>query len=79
MMVSDIIKNILTEKDGQSWCPIRIAFIGGVVLYFWGTAESITNFSDHARDWAAGMKDILLGGIAVAAKAFTENDGKGGE
>jgi len=32
--ISEIVKNITTEKDGITWCPARILWILGSMAYF---------------------------------------------
>jgi uncharacterized membrane protein YqhA len=69
-----VFTNLLTEKDNITYCPVRVAFIVAVTIYFYGTIHNLPDFISHARDWAAGMRDLLISGMAVAAKAFTEKE-----
>lgn len=74
-----ILKDWLTENNGTSYCPIRIAFLLSILAYFTGTVHDAIyvtgfQFTDHAKDWASGLADLLgFGGAAVAGKAYTEN------
>ena len=73
-----IIKDLFTEKDGESFCPVRagvitafIIYTGGIFNDWWHVSNFI--FSDHAKDIAAGYKDIVAwGGAAIAGKSYTE-------
>lgn len=73
-----IIKDIFTEKDGVSFCPVRAAFVIGCLAYMFYTLHDLIavpdfKFMDHAKDWASGLANLLgLGGGAVAGKSFTE-------
>lgn len=73
-----IIKDLFTEKDGVSFCPVRAGFIIGfiAILVFtindWMTNDNF-NFLAHAKDWMVGMAQYLgFGGAAVAGKNATE-------
>lgn len=73
-----IIKDIFTEKDGVSFCPVRAGFIIGFVAILaftfndWWTSKEF-DYLSHAKDWMTGLANYLgLGGAAVAGKNFTE-------
>ncbi len=68
------ITNLVTEKDNATFCPVRLAFIAFVIFYLYGSFHDIDGFISHVKDWASGVRDLLIGGIAVAAKAFTEKE-----
>ena len=78
MTIKQIISDTLTEKDGTSACPVRIAFIVSILAYLTGTAHDVFfidgfKFMEHAKDWASGLADLLgFGGAAIAGKSFTE-------
>lgn len=73
-----IVKDWLTEKDGVSFCPVRIAFFIAMVVYTCGVVGDWIHatefvFSSHAKDVATGYGQILgWGGGAVAGKNYTE-------
>lgn len=72
-----LIKDLFTEKDGESFCPLRAGFIIGFLILIGLTLKDVADgktFLDHAKDWASGVADYLgLGGAAVAGKNFTES------
>lgn len=75
------VKDLFTEKDGVSFCPLRSAFIVGFAAiigfttFEMFTAEKFT-FLDHAADWMKGMAEYLgFGGGAIAGKNYTEDSG----
>lgn len=71
-----IIKDLFTEKDGVSFCPVRAGFIIGFIFILYMTVRDLAtgqHFMEHSRDWLSGMADYLgLGGGSVAIKNFTE-------
>lgn len=77
-MLKGLAKDCVTEKDGISFCPLRIAFIIGLVGYFIFTMHDVfyakdLHFMDHAHDWVSGLANYLgLGGAAIAGKNFSE-------
>lgn len=72
------IKDLFTEKDGVSTCPVRVGFILGFIAILAFTVidlHSGQHFMEHAHDWISGIADYLgLGGAAVAGKNYTEKD-----
>lgn len=32
-LISEVIKNITTEKDGTTWCPARVLWVIGTMAY----------------------------------------------
>lgn len=73
-----MIKDLFTEKDGVSFCPVRAGFIIGMLIFFGLTFMDLytcTTFSfmEHAKDWLTGLATYLgLGGAAIAGKNATE-------
>lgn len=71
-----IIKDLFTEKDGVSFCPVRAAFNVGFIAIIGFTLNDIAfgaHFIEHAKDWISGVADYLgFGGAAVAGKNLTE-------
>lgn len=71
-------KDLLTEKDGVSTCPVRVGFMLALVIFTGGIIVDWAHalnyvFSDHAKDIASGYSNILgLGGAAIAGKNYTE-------
>lgn len=72
------LKDLFTEKDGVSTCPVRLVFIIGFIFIVGFTAYDLLTadkheFLDHAKDWMMGLANYLgFGGAAVAGKNFTE-------
>lgn len=78
MLIKNFVKDITTEKDGVSFCPVRAGFIVGFIciiaftLYDMHTNDTF-DFLSHAKEWMSGLAEYLgLGGAAVAGKNFTE-------
>lgn len=73
-----MIKDLFTEKDGVSFCPVRAGFIIGLLIFFGLTlydmfTDEKLDFLTHAKDWASGLANYLgLGGAAIAGKNYTE-------
>lgn len=69
-------KDLFTEKDGVSVCPVRVGFVLGFAAILAFTVRDVasgSHFMEHAKDWISGLADYLgLGGAAVAGKNFTE-------
>lgn len=78
-MLAQVCKDFCTEKDGESFCPLRFAFLGVMAVYTLGIFHDFIlladyTFSTHAKDIASGYGDILgLGGAAIAGKNYTES------
>lgn len=77
-MVAPVVKDWVTEKDGVSFCPVRLAFMVGAIGYFFFTLHDMLSkgdftFMEHAKDWISGLAQYLgLGGAAIAGKNYTE-------
>lgn len=73
-----MIKDLFTEKDGVSFCPVRAGFvIGFMFILFFGGFDLFTEekheFFSHAKDFMSGLAEYLgFGGAAVAGKNYTE-------
>lgn len=71
-----LLNDIITEKDGESKCPLRICFILGGLAIIGFTAYDITSgqhFLDHCGDWIKGVAEYIgLGGGAIGYKNSTE-------
>ncbi len=72
-----MIKDLFTEKDGVSFCPLRMLFVVGVGAYIvFGLYDIVyggSKFMEHAKDWGGGLADLLgFGGGAISAKNYTE-------
>lgn len=70
------IKDLFTEKDGVSFCPLRACFMVGFIIIVSLTIADVTagtSFMEYSKDWISGLGEYLgLGGAAVAGKNFTE-------
>lgn len=79
-MLGQVVKDFLTEKDGQSYCPLRALLVLAVLFYLGlELRDALTlagyNFSGHAKDFANGLASMLgWGGAAVTGKSFTETE-----
>ncbi len=73
-----LFKDLLTEKDGVSFCPVRAGFIMGFVLIVGLTIQDIASgqhFFEHAADWIKALGEYLgFGGAAVGYKNTTEKE-----
>ena len=68
-----VIKDLFTEKDGVSFCPVRAAFIIGFLFIGFYTLADHKDFLEHSKDWMTGLANYLgLGGAAIAGKNYTE-------
>jgi len=78
MSIAGATKDIFTEKDGVSFCPVRTGFVCGLVAFFAFTLHDVFytdnfHFMEHASDWMKGLADYLgFGGAAIAGKSYTE-------
>lgn len=78
MSIASAAKDVITENDGVSFCPVRIGFICGLVAFFAFTMHDMLyaenfQFMQHASDWMKGLADYLgFGGAAIAGKSYTE-------
>jgi len=60
------LKNIFTEPDNQTFCPIRLVAVIGVFEYFvLSTAHYIQHAVFMPQDFALGL-GALIGGIGAA-------------
>lgn len=73
-----ILKDLVTEKDGVTYCPVRSFFAVGITLYIVATVLGVFGvggFIPNAKQWAEGFSKLLeYGGLAVVGKALTEKD-----
>lgn len=73
-----MLKDLLTEKDGVSFCPVRILFVAGFLAIIVFTIQDIASgqhFMEHVGDWIKGLAQYLgLGGGAIAGKNYTESN-----
>lgn len=73
-----MLKDLFTEKDGISFCPVRAGFIIGFVLIIALTIRDVlagVSFMSNVKDWVSSMGEYLgLGGAAIAGKNATEKE-----
>ncbi len=75
-----MLKDLFTEKDGVSFCPVRAGYIVGFLIIIGLTINDVFNskdyhFVDHASDWMKALAEYIgLGGAAVAGKNATEKE-----
>ena len=70
------LKQIFTEPDNQTACPIRIAALVGIFQYF---GLTVLNYVQHAmfspKDFAVGLGALLAGvGAALGFKKDTPKE-----
>lgn len=75
-VIKSVIKDSLTEKDGQSYDVTKVQWFVGTVVYFGCTIYSVMHTVDHHFDftsWAVGFASILAAGsVGVKIKESTE-------
>jgi hypothetical protein len=60
------LHNIFTEPDNQTFCPIRVFAVVGVLQYFGlTTAHYVQHAIFNPQDFAIGF-GALIGGVGVA-------------
>ncbi len=81
MQMPKLLRDALTENDGRTYCPVRVAgaaltstgiptFIGGAV---WGAVQAHGfDLSAFAHAFTVMMGGVALLGGGVAAKAMTD-------
>lgn len=71
-------KDLFTEKDGISFCPVRATYLLGFIAIIVFTFHDIwtgKDFITSAGQWISGIANYLgLGGAAVAGKNYTEKE-----
>lgn len=70
---SRLLKDILTEKNDRSYCPVRLCGMIGFIAYLCiATIELITHCKDfNLMECASGMTMILgifAGGVTIKSK-----------
>jgi hypothetical protein len=78
--VKKVIKDLLTENDGQSYCPIRVFAFGlstpTVGLFLAGALQHMIHGGLNLQDLATAFSTLCAGfaglGAAVSIKAFTD-------
>ena len=71
--MKNFFKNLFTEPDNQTFCPIRIVAVMGVVQYF---GLSVAHYVQHGvfdpQSFAFGFGGLLAGiGAALGLKKDT--------
>ena len=67
-VVVNRINDLITERDGQTWCPARIIWILGVIVYLVFTGYTVIHGQGHVFDYtsfATGFSTILAAGAAA--------------
>jgi uncharacterized membrane protein len=80
--IKQFLKDLITENDGVSFCPVRILSMGlsvpTVVMFVAGYAASIYQGHFDGQNMALAFTTLCGGfaaiGAGVAAKAFTDTD-----
>lgn len=75
-----IIKDLVTENDGVSYCPIRVFAFGisvpAVLIFVIGYIMQLSHGHFDGQGFAAAFATMCGGfaafGVSVAAKAFTD-------
>ena len=69
-----IIRHILTERDNQTYCPVRIIAWLYSLFYLAASCVFLHDFLAHCKDWAMGAGAILGLWTGVVAKARLTED-----
>jgi hypothetical protein len=69
-----MIKDLFTEKDGESFCPSRLLLILGGIVFLTLAVYSVLHGKEfNAQDFGLGYGGLLGGGGAgIALKGRTE-------
>lgn len=73
-----ILKDLFTENDGESFCPLRVGFYVVLVFIILVTGyevifDATIHFIDHAPDWIRAVAQYITGGgAAIAGKSYVE-------
>jgi hypothetical protein len=78
--IKKVMKDLLTENDGQSYCPIRVFAFGlstpTVGVFIAGAIQHLLNHSLNLQDLSTAFSTLCAGfaglGAAVSIKAFTD-------
>lgn len=74
----NMIKDLFTEKDGVSFCPVRAGYIIGFIGILGFTLHDVFftenfHFMTTASEWIKSLGEYLgMGGAAVGYKNTTE-------
>ena len=80
MHMPKLLRDILTENDGASYCPVRIFGAGlasaGIPTFVWGAIVQVQSHAFHLLAFAQAFGVMMLGigalGGGVAVKALTD-------
>lgn len=80
MPMPKLLRDILTENDGKTYCPVRIFGAGlagsGVPTFIWGAVAQVQAHAFHLVPFAQAFGVMMLGigalGGGVAVKALTD-------
>ena len=77
MLVKKFLTQIFTEPDNQTFCPIRIVALIGIVQYFGLTIANYVQHADfNAQGFAVGLGALIGGtGMALGLKKDTQPQG----
>ena len=78
--VKKVLKDLLTENDGQSFCPIRVFAFGlstpTVLIFIAGSLQKLIEHQLNLQDLSTAFSTLCAGfaglGAAVSIKAFTD-------
>jgi hypothetical protein len=76
-----VLKDILTENDGQSYCPVRVFSFAlstpAIMLFLFGYGKQIYTGHFNGLDMATAFSTMCAGfaalGAGVAVKSFSDN------
>jgi len=74
-LISRVTKDILTEKDGQSYDVTKVQWFVGTVVYFGCTVYSLIWLKEpfNPVNWSIGFASVLAAGsVGVKIKESTE-------
>ncbi|MDF2435469.1 MAG: hypothetical protein JWP44_5100 [Mucilaginibacter sp.] len=81
MTLRKLLKDVLTENDGQSYCPVRVFAAAlstpTVILFVTGFSRAIYQDHFNGLDLATAFSTMCAGfaalGAGVAVKSFSDN------
>lgn len=80
--IKKLLKDLLTENDGTSYCPVRVFAVGlsvpALLLFVTGFTLKIINGHFDGQEMALAFSTMMAGfaaaGAGVAVKAMTDTD-----
>lgn len=72
--MNKLLSHITTERDGESFCPVRIIVISACVVYLLlSIGVFFTSHTFDMQNFGTGLALVLgAGGAVISGKAMTE-------